>query len=560
MKYVDIRGLPPCSFSPQCLRLIDDLDIPAVASTPARLAYIEDLQDERQLRQLRSHVPGCPTCSALLAEARRLRTQQRMMLYHFLVANERQVPSTSGVIFEAIRREKTENEANAAQRVQARTRGRMLIPPVQSATPASSPVPFHPRPFQQRRLFQNFLTLATVAVVILAAVGLLNRVTNPPVSGTAANPSTHLPQKQPTQPFSAVNNDGWSSVVIGLTLLSATGMIKSLTFYNYDTASSQMADLLSSTQTFADVNMEGISSDGLSLLYDETSTSQQKTYATYATAAKSHSVYRLSAHQGGNAIWMDTNHILVQNINGMVLELDAHTGVTQHSWAIEAGKLTFYHQPFLYFTGAKNLTAGALYRVDLAQNNATPQRITNSSPNTRFWLSIDGTTVFYANQGSSGVQGIYAVGSDGRNFRLLRSGLGVPIGYADDNALMVLEQTKSKLQVVRMGVTPDAPEHVVFSDAAPGATSLCGPTGQVEIIAVCDRNVALAPYGHGLLLHAYYANGSHSLVYDDLDTGSSRTILSLPANSNVQLPGWSKISASQATTTAYSDQTVRLCA
>jgi len=70
MKYVDIRDLPPCSFSPQCLRLIDDLDLPPMVPTASRLAYIEDLQDERQLRRLRSHVPGCPTCSALLLEAR----------------------------------------------------------------------------------------------------------------------------------------------------------------------------------------------------------------------------------------------------------------------------------------------------------------------------------------------------------------------------------------------------------------------------------------------------------------------------------------------------------
>src|SRR5690242_14160300 len=99
MKYVDIRDLPPCSFSPQCLRLIDDLDVPAAARSPARLSHIADFQDERQLRQLRSHVPGCPTCSALLLEARRLRSQQRLMLHRFLIANEKRVPSTTSAIF-----------------------------------------------------------------------------------------------------------------------------------------------------------------------------------------------------------------------------------------------------------------------------------------------------------------------------------------------------------------------------------------------------------------------------------------------------------------------------
>jgi len=43
-------------------------------------------------------------------------------------------------------------------------------------------------------------------------------------------------------------------------------------------------------------------------------------------------------------------------------------------------------------------------------------------------------------------------------------------------------------------------------------------------------------YGRGLLLHAYYNRWLQSLVYDDLITGSSRKIFTVPEHTSVQLP------------------------
>lgn len=562
MKYVDIRDLPPCSFSPQCLRLIDDLDLPPAPLVPTRLAYIEDLQDERQLRQLRSHVPGCPTCSALLVEARRLRTQQRLMLYHYMVANQRQVPATSGAIFEAIRRENGSEEASIAHKMEPSTREQRVpkyTPAGQDVAPAPAPIPLYTRPPQHRRLFQNVLTLATVAAVILAAVGLFNRFATQPGATSTSSTQTSKPNQSP-QPASGVDNDGWSSVLFGLSVLSAAGMVQSLAFYNYDSTSGHMALLVSSAQPVSSVTMEGISNDGQSLLYDEVSTGQQKTYKIFSTATNVRSVYRVSAALAGNAVWMDTTHFLVQNIGGGVQELNARTGVSQQTWALKTGQLTFYHQPFLYFLGAANLEAGALYRANLSQANPTPQRVTSPSPDTRFWLSVDGTTVFYANRGSIGEQGIYAVSSDGTHSRLLRGGPGMPIGYAEDNALMVMEQVQNKFQVIKMGTTPGAPAKVILSNAAPGAVALCGLPDLIAVIKVCAQNIALAPYGHGLLLHANYANGTSGLVYDNLDTGTSQVIRNLPANASVQLPGWSKMSLASTAATAFSSKAACLCA
>lgn len=554
MKYVDIRDMPPCAFSPQCLRLLDDLDMPPAISAPTRFAYIEDLQDERQLRQLRSHVSTCPTCSTLLAKARRVRTEQRAMLYHFLLTSERDVPSTTSAIFAAIREEKAQYEEEDARPVRARSQNLTLCAPPdeQDNLPFPAPVPSHSRPFHLRHLFQNILTLATVAAVILAAVGLFNRFTNK----SNSNQSTSNSSQPPTQDNSTINTYGWDTVVIGLTVLSAAGMVKSLTFYSYNAPSGKMSQLVSVTQDFAAVETDGISQDGQSMLYATTSPAQQKTYATYPSSTAEHSFYQLDANEGGNAIWMDAEHVLVQDTAGKVVELNVRSG-DQRTWALKTGKLAFYHQPFLYFAGAEQADAGQLYRVNLADAELMPQLVAQAAPDTRFWLNPAGTTIFYANQEASGEQGIYAVGSDGTNAHLWRAEAGVPIGYAANSALMTLQQVGEKLEVVQLGATPTQPEHVVLADAAPGAVSLCGPDGETTIIALCAQNIALEPDGHGLLLHVYYANGEHSLVYDDLATGTSRTLRSLPTNAGVQLPGWSKISTPA---TSLNSQTACLCA
>jgi hypothetical protein len=527
MKSVDIKDLPPCSYSPECLRLIDDLDVPSVASIPMRLSHIDDLQDQRRLRQLRSHVPGCPTCSALLAETRRMRSQQRTILHHFLIANETHVPSTTGAIFAAIRREQALVEECASQDMYAPLPDEMLSSPLPE--PEKPPSSVSPKRFPQRRnLLRNFLTLATVAAVILAAIGLLDRFTN------------HLSTSKLGPPHSdaQVNNYSWDSMVIGLSTLSMTGF----TVYNFNATNDQTTILFASTQNIAKVNLEEVSSDGLSLLYDVGSPAQQMTYETFSDRFSSQNLYSLSSDQAGNAIWMDSEHVLVQKMSGAVLELDSQTHLVQHSWFVQTSKLTFYHQPFLYFTDEEQTGPNVLYRINLAQVNAAPQLVAESAPDTHFWLNSDGTTVFYANRGDFGKEGIYAVNSDGTHLHILRSGPGLPIGYTENDGLMLMQQVGTQVEVIKLGVPPQQQEQVVFSDAAPHATSFCSPSGTALIIQLCAPNIALEPHGRGLLLHAYYADGSHSLVYDNLLTGTSQKILSLAADAQVQLPGWSKLS------------------
>lgn len=547
MKSVDVGDLPPCAYGPQCLRLLDELDLPAACPSGC-LTSIENLQERRQLRQLRAHLTTCSICSALLADARRARAQQRLLLYHVLKANEQQVPSTAHLIIEAMRQTRAPRTASASQEVHVHAQSLSLLArPIEreSATPQARGIGHS---FQRRGLFHSVLTLATVAVVILAAAGLLNHFSDQTASAPAGGNSSPFEHRQP-------GGDGWDTVLIGLTMLSASGMVKSFALYRYDTPTDRLERIISSARTFAHVTMEGISHDGQSLLYDLTS-ADQRTYTVYSPAAGAHTVYQLPAGAGGNAIWVDSSHILVQKRAGLVVELDTRQGTVGRTWPIKAERLVCYHQPFLYFIAGGQGSASALYRANLAVAGAAVHYVADAQSDTRFWLSGDGTTVFYATRGAAGRPGIYAVRADGSDVQLLRAGLGLPIGYTDDNALLLLQQVGGRLEVIRLGRTPAQTERVLLANAAPGATSLCDTAGLVAVIKICAGNVALEPYGHGLLLHAYYANGSHGLVYDNLQTGASQTILTLPARATVQLPGWSKMLAAP----AAASQQACLCA
>ncbi len=105
MWQVDLLSLPPCSLSTDCLRLLDDLDKSGNAQQLEQVSFTEDIQDEQLLDQLLLHLPGCPTCIAVLAHARSVRFQQRAMLWDFLIESESSVSTTISGIFVAIRRE-----------------------------------------------------------------------------------------------------------------------------------------------------------------------------------------------------------------------------------------------------------------------------------------------------------------------------------------------------------------------------------------------------------------------------------------------------------------------
>jgi hypothetical protein len=108
---------------------------------------------------------------------------------------------------------------------------------------------------------------------------------------------------------------------------------------------------------------------------------------------------------------------------------------------------------------------------------------------------------------------------------------------------MFMREVDNKFQVVQLDNTSKHNDTVVMTDAAPGAISLCDQQQLSGTTPICDENIALAPYGHKLILNAYYPGGKHKILYDDLTTNQSSVLLpDLNSNIQVQLPGWDKMS------------------
>jgi hypothetical protein len=541
MSQSDSHNLPPCPLSPECLRFIDELDTSGRQPRIELVLSQDDERDARLLAQLRSHVPACPTCTATLAQARRTRQQQRSMLRDLLADSEEAVPSTVASIMQAIASEaKTLPEGtNHHQDIHA-------IPTLQLGEPNIISLQEQRRQRQRRNAVEedtssrqprtaliNIFSLAMVAVIILSALAIFSQFI------TATPPPPLSTKKQSAQ--TPVLPAGWNSAAIGLSYPGSNSSPGRITIANYDPASGQSA-LLVSFPLPANAQLDTVSHDGLKLLYQYSQNG--RTYYSIAPSTSANSFYSLSSSDAGNAIWLDNRSALIASKNSGVIQVDTQTGNAKPVLPnVKGVQLLIYRAPYLYFiaNGGTNLVPGALYRVNIA-GGSVRQVAAPALPGSTFWISPDGTALFFQNDGSQGEQGIYVVQSDSTNSSLLRAGNAIPIGYAADNALMLLQEVNGQFQVVKLGATPQQHETVVMTAAAPGAISLCDPNEQNGGTAICNNNVALSPYGYGLLLHAYYPDGSSQILYDDLTNGKSHVLVALgKQNIGVQLPGWDQL-------------------
>lgn len=548
------HNLPPCPLSCECLRFVDELD-----TSSRSCAEPGDERDARLLAELRSHIPTCPTCTAALAQARHLRQQQRAALRGLLVEGESVAPSTVASIMQRIAHEPGARPAGAnhhqdiytaptlhleepriilpqGQRQPGAGRTGKGIEPGRTTGTGRQGRNVAPSSRSRRAVFLNVFSLAMVAVIILSVIVILSQFVAPRLGP--------LNRSQPT-PTTAAGGVGWNSAVIGLSYPGAGGSPGRITIANYAPASGQ-STLLVPFQPPANTQLDMISHDGLHLLYQYTLNGHVYYYTAPETSNSS--FYSLSSNDGGNAIWLDNAFALIASKSQGVMQVDTQTGVAKAVLPdIRDVQLLIYRAPYLYFIaeGGTSLTPGALYRVTLSGGPAV-QVAPPALPGSTFWISPDGTAVFYE---SNGPQGLYVAQSDGSNPRLLRSGYAIPVGYAADNALMLLQEVNGKFQVVKLGATPQQAETVLMADAAPGAISLCDASEQNGGTPICTGNTALAPGGSGLILHVYYADGTSQVIYDDLAKGKSRVLVALAKQQiSVQLPGWDQIAVPGAPT------------
>ena len=317
-------------------------------------------------------------------------------------------------------------------------------------------------------------------------------------------------------------------------IASSTANGQAVSNYNYQSGASVQ---LTSQQLPANTQFDGISSDGQNLLY-QFSSSDHTMYFTLAPLPNVGFFYELEDDNAGNAIWLDGRNVLIATQNNGVVEVNTQTGQSQPLLPnLNNAALKFVHNGFLYFAGGQNRNIGALYRVNIA--TGVVQLLTYRSLGGSFWLSPDGSTIYFKTNGPAGQPGIYAVNSNGSNARLLPQN-GVPIGYADDNSLMIMQQDGSgNFEVVKLGPTA-AQDQVISANVAPGAISICTQSTPPGIVPICDNAVALAPYGHALVVQANYSDGSRQVLSLDLTTGNRVTLQALSSSTSVLL-GWDKL-------------------
>ncbi|HLX59287.1 MAG TPA: hypothetical protein VKR83_19905, partial [Ktedonobacteraceae bacterium] len=355
-----------------------------------------------------------------------------------------------------------------------------------------------------------------------------------PVPGVNVTPTATAPGT-PTVPVLDPFG-GWNGVV----LITGTGTTYHfVSSYNYLNGDHRLLANLG-----ANIQFDGVASSGLDMLYHVDIGQRTLFYTLHQLPGQGY-FYESGQDNVLNAIWMpDSIHALIATIDAGVIEVNTQTGLAQPFLpSLRVQALKFYRDGYLYFLGGPDRSVDTLFRIDIT--SGVVQQVTAHSTGGDFWLSPDGLTVYYKNEGPAGQAGIYAMSSDGTRGGVIR-GDGTPIGYAPDDSLVIMREVDHRFQVVQLGATPQQ-DRVLLSDAAPGAISLCAPsfvgeTASISGETICDTtNVALAPYGHALIVVASYANGSSKVWSDDLATGKQFVMLTPSPATTLIVPGWDRI-------------------
>ena len=479
-------------------------------------------------------------------------TQIRSALKHVLAASEKQVPPTTEAILAAIRQEQPfpKVTANSEEDQEPELEPGILVPSM-AATPQT-------RRSSRRRtsvIWQNIAAIAAVIIIILASVGLFSHRFFVPSSAAIGTPTAPKTPAQTAQSLHSPTAVPSSSSVTSPTAISSSTSVPTATpapFGGWNrvalvTPGLVLANLnyltdccttLNSASLPSNTIFDGVSQDGQNVMY-HTVNNGTTVYYTQLSASKNVAVYTFRGN-GGNAIWLNSTYALITTYSSVIaVNVQAGTATT-YLPSLMASHLNFFRTPYLYFTGGADRNADALYRIDI--NTGAVQQITFASMGATFWLSPDGTTVYFANTiGSAGNPGIYAVNSDGTNMHLLRQyPYGMPIGYAADNALVIMRVVNGTFQVLKLGATAQQ-DQIELNNAAPGATALCKTTS-VGADPICNGDFALAPYGHALIAQGLYADGTYKVWSSDLTTGKQMVVPSLSGiHTPIQLIGWDKI-------------------
>lgn len=400
---------------------------------------------------------------------------------------------------------------------------------------------------QARRKWRWLLPLCIVLVLVLAAFFLFRlRNVSPFITNSATSSNTDTSASSNQSVSSSF--PGWNSAVIAVATPGASSVFS---LRNYDPMSGKQRELvLQPPYLPQNTSIDGVSHDGKNLLYQFSSDGHTLYYTLSLTAATGY-FYELNGASAGNALWFpDSRAALVLSVRSRVMKVDIQTGVAQtvlplpvamsDGQQVQIDRLAFYLNGYLYFVGADGACEETLCRVSLDAKNPVAQRISFQSKEAAYWLSPDGSTIFFENNiGPAGEPGIYAVGVDGSNLRLIRQQYKDAriVGYAADNAPELVVDQDGTFNLVKLGETAQL-DSVARKDVAPGAANLCTATDLPSTRSICDSNLALSPNGHTLLVAAVLADGSYKVWTNDLTNGKQSLLLAVSGGSQVTLGGW----------------------
>lgn len=467
--------------------------------------------------------------------------QRRAALRELLEEGERVVPPVLARIQEAVRMEArargtpplaaaSSQHAQADQRTQERSERQRAS---------------HPTMHTRSIMWRNVAAAIMAAAVIIAALlvfsyrlilnsnttarpGTTPAVRNAPPTA-APHPSTTAGSSPSTTSTPKALYDGWNSAMIAF----PSGGSGAFIVKNYDYTNG-FSRTLNATPLPANTRFDGIPSSGQDVLYQYTSNNHVYYARLLSPLANTGFFYELNADNAGNAIWMDTRYVLINTKHMGVIRVDSLTGqAAPYLPNLAAYGLAAFQRGYLYYIGS-NLQVNRI-------NSATgvKQTLTGRSMNPAVWVSPDGMTLYWVNAGPVGRMGIYATNLASGTSQFLRSS-GEPVGFAADNTLLYVRQLNGQFQVVRLGATAQQ-DQVIFANAAPGATSLC-PANMATSQTVCDSFVAMAPYGHAVIVQGTNAGGTYHLWSDDIVTGQQLALGSAQGDTTpAQLLGWDRL-------------------
>ncbi len=491
--------------------------------------------------------------------------KQRAILRRYLQDGEAVVPSTRKRILQALSEE--EQPSSDSTLTPAQKRLKYMLPELFETPPAGTQDSNFAKDMRYtrttdplmlalspaRRRLRNGVALATVVALILATVsvfdhyifrsagtlsGLQTQVAKDHPGGLPEPLATNQTREAPASPGITLSpiqttdtSQGWN----GLVLLTGTGATYNIIgTYNY-----LNGDYRKLAESSATMQFDGIGSYGQNMLY-HVEQNGRILYYTLNQLPLTGFFYGLDEENALNAIWMPDNlHVLIATLYSGVIMVDTRTGQSQTFLPdLKTTGLKFYHDGYLYFLGGSDRETDTLFRINVV--SGVVQQVAGHAEGDDFWLSPDGMTIYYKSAGPIGRDDVYAASSDGSSSEVIRPD-GQPIGYGLDDSLVIMRQVDHTFDAVQLGATP-AQDRVLFSDVAPGAASLCNPSFSLRTI--CDTtNIALAPYGHALVVIASYPDGSRKVWSDDLTTGKHVVMMEPPEDTAMMVPGWDRIAA-----------------